>query len=87
MSGGYKVISFHNTNLESSNTDGVTISGIYDSIENSYNKVLLFSDIVIDGVEKNNVFENVTVGDNVFTVTIYGNTVTITNTDNVKIGA
>lgn len=82
--GGYKIIDFKNNNISTSNADGVVISGIYDDIENTYRKSLLFSGIVLEGVEKADVFGSVTSGDNTFTVSLYGTTITIDNTDTVK---
>lgn len=85
--GGYKVIDFDNTDLVTTNTDGVTIPGIYESIENSYRKPLVLGNLVIDGVEKNDVFSSSTHADNEYTFTAYGHTITISNLDIVKITA
>lgn len=83
--GGYKVINLKNVNLSATTEGGVTISGIYSSIEGSYRKPLLFSGLVIEGAEKNDTFSEAIAGDNVFTVSVYGKTITISNTDNVTI--
>lgn len=85
IKGGYHIVDFKGINLSTTNTDGVTINGIYDSIENSYNKPLLFTGLTIENVEKNDVYESVTIGENTYTVTLYTHTVTITNDDIVKI--
>lgn len=85
--GGYKIIDFKNNNLSTSATDGVVINGIYDDIENTYRKPLLFSGIVLEGIEKADVFASVTSSDNTFTVSLYGSTITIDNTDTVKVTA
>lgn len=85
VKGGYHMVDFENNNLTTTNENGITISGIYESIESSYFKSLLFTGIVIEGVEMNDSFSTVTSVDNSYTVTLYGHTVTITNTDNVKI--
>lgn len=85
ISGGYKLVDFKGNNLTTTNTDGITIDGIYDSIENSYGKMLVASGIVLEGVEKNNVGITAISGDNSYTISMYGSTVTITSTDNVKI--
>lgn len=85
IKGGYHMVDFGNNNLTTTNENGITISGIYESIESSYFKSLLFTGIVIEGVEMNDSFSTVTSGDNSYTVNIYGKTITITNTDNVKI--
>ena len=51
MIGGYKIIDLMNKNLISDG-EAITIKGLYESIEHSYRKPLLLSNIVIDGVEK-----------------------------------
>lgn len=85
MTGGYKIIDFHNVNLVTGAESPVTVSGIYASIENNYRKALMFSGIEIDGVEQPNCYASVTHGENAYTVTLYGKTVTISNTDTVSI--
>lgn len=83
--GGYHVVDFNNVNLSTTNEQGVTISGIYESIENNYRKPLLFTGIVIDNVEKNDTYSEITSTENSYTITIYNHTITITNENNVKI--
>lgn len=85
MTGGYHIVNFKGVNLETSNETGVTITGVYNSIENSYFKSLLFTGVVIDGVEKNSVYATPIITDGNYTISVYGKTITITNTDNVKI--
>lgn len=85
MSGGYKIIDFHNVNLVTGTENPVSVSGIYSAIENNYRKALMFSGIVIDGVEKANCYASATSGDNSYTVSLYDKTVTISNTDTVSI--
>lgn len=85
VKGGYHIVDFKGVNLSTTNVDGVTISGIYDSIENSYSKPLLFTGITIEGVEKNDAYETVTSGENSYTVTLYTHTITISNDNIVKI--
>ena len=48
IKGGYKIINFKVIPLNKESK--VTIEGIYDSIENSYRKPLLFSGVNIGGV-------------------------------------
>lgn len=55
IKGGYKLIDLKDSKLTVGD-DGVTVKGIYNSIENSYNKPLILTGINIDGVEKNDVF-------------------------------
>lgn len=85
VKGGYHMVDFGNNNLTTTNENGIIISGIYESIESSYFKSLLFTGIVIEGAEMNDSYAIVTSGDNSYTVTLYGHTITITSTDNVKI--
>lgn len=85
MVGGYHIVDFKGINLETTNKTGVAITGIYNSIKNSYFKSLLFTGIVINGVEKNSTYATPTITDSNYTISVYGKTITITNTDNVKI--
>ena len=55
IKGGYKLIDLKDSKFTVGG-DGVTIKGIYNSIENSYNKPLILTGINIGGVEKNDVF-------------------------------
>lgn len=48
IKGGYKIINFKGIPLNKDSK--VTIEGIYESIENSYRKPLLFSGVNIEGV-------------------------------------
>ena len=51
--GGYKLIDLQKNDFEDG---GVDIIGIHHAIESSYAKALLLTGIVIDGVEKNDVY-------------------------------
>lgn len=55
IKGGYKLIDLKENKLTVGGGD-VTVKGIYNSIENSYNKPLILTGINIDGVERNDVF-------------------------------
>jgi len=55
IKGGYKLIDLKDSKFTVGG-DGITIKGIYNSIENSYNKPLILTGINIGGVEKNDVF-------------------------------
>lgn len=83
--GGYKVINLHNNNLDTTNENGITISGLYETIENSYRKMLVLHNIVIDGVEKADIAIEAISNENSYTIKAYNHTITITNSDNVKI--
>lgn len=83
IKGGYKIINLRDTAIDTEN--GTTIAGTYEGIENNYRKPLLLSGIVIEGVEKPDVFIEVTSAENSFTFTAYGKTYTVTNDDLVKI--
>ena len=83
MNGGYKIINLHNTNF--SIGEAQTIKGLYESIENSYNKVLMLAGINIAGVEYNNTFVNFTHENNEYKANVYANTITITQEDTITI--
>lgn len=83
IKGGYKIVNLSDTVIDT--TNGTTINGIYESIENNYRKPLILSGVVIDGVEKADTSITVTSGDNSFTFTAYGKTYTVTNADLVTI--
>lgn len=82
--GGYKLVNFNNVDLVTSNADGVTIPGLYSAIENNHRKPLLLHGLVIDGIEKADVYSPATTGDNEFTFTAYGTTITVSSLDVVK---
>lgn len=54
IKGGYKLIDLKDSKLTVGK--GVTVKGIYNSIENSYNKPLILTGINIGGIERNDVF-------------------------------
>ena len=54
IKGGYKLIDLKESKLTVGG-GGVTVKGIYNSIENSYNKPLILTGINIGGVERNDV--------------------------------
>ena len=55
IKGGYKLIDLKDSKLTVGG-GGVTVKGIYNSIENSYNKPLILTGINIGGAERNDVF-------------------------------
>lgn len=55
IKGGYKLIDLKN-NKFTVGGNGITIAGIYNSIEASYNKPLILTGINIGGVERNDIF-------------------------------
>jgi hypothetical protein len=54
IKGGYKLIDLKDNKLTVGK--GVTVKGIYNSIENSYNKPLILTGVNIGGVERNDIF-------------------------------
>ena len=84
IKGGYKIIDFKDNPLT---TGGVatTVTGIYDSIKESYRKPLLLSGLTIDGIKRNDVYAPATVSGSNFVFTAYGKTITITDTDAVTV--
>lgn len=83
MNGGYKIIDFKDQNITTEN--GITVIGIYESIEGSHRKALMVSGLVIDGVEKNDCFVDCTAAENSFAFTAYGHTITVHNDDTVTL--
>lgn len=83
LKGGYKIIDLKGVTIASEG--GTTVTGIYNDIENNYRKPLLLSGIVIEGVEKADVFITVTTSESNFTFTAYNKTYTVTNADLVTI--
>lgn len=84
LKGGYKLIDLKENNF----TVGVplTIKGIYDSIERSYNKSLILTGIVVSSVERNDVSVNfVDVSGNYESDISSTEKITVTNTDAVTI--
>lgn len=63
--GGYKIISLKSSTL-------------YEDIESNYYKPLLLTDIVIDGVDKHDLFVNVEVWDGNYIIDAYDRTIAIT---------
>lgn len=76
LKGGYKIIDLKNLSLSD---ESVTIPGIYESIEGNYRKPLLLSGINLGRVEKADAFITAIAGDNAYTISVYGGTITITN--------
>lgn len=81
--GGYKLISLNGVDVTSMG-EGVTIKGIHEAIESSYGKALMLCEIVIDGVEKNDVYvETIVVDSGSFKFTALGYDFTISDEDEV----
>ena len=57
IKGGYKLIDLKGNKLTVGGS-GVTVKGIYNSIENSYNKPLILTGINIGGIDRNDIFIN-----------------------------
>lgn len=81
--GGYKIINFHNTAITTGTP--VTISGVYEALENNYRKAIMLSGIVIDNVEYADAYITPVVSDTSFTFSVYGKTFTVTNEDSITV--
>lgn len=79
VKGGYKIIDFKDINIVTGT--GATVTGIYESIEESHRKAILISGITIDGIEKPDCFVDCEIADSNYTFTAYGKTFTVTNAD------
>lgn len=85
IKGGYKLIDLKESKLTVGG-GGVTVKGIYNSIENSYNKPLILTGINIGGVERNDVFVVFSVDSGNYVANISATEkITITNADLVTI--
>lgn len=82
LTGGYQIIDLDNVN----HTTGVGIlhEGIYDKIEGT-RKAILLSGLVVDDIEYRDIFVEVRVNESNFVMTVYGKTITITDTDVVTV--
>lgn len=83
LKGGYKIIDFKDINLVTG--IGIRITGVYDAIKSNYRKAILISGISIDGDKMADSFVELSVNGTSYTGTLYGKTLTITNTDTVTI--
>ena len=87
IKGGYKLIDLKD-NKFTIGGDGITVKGIYNSIENSYNKPLILTGINVGGVEKNDVFVDFADDSGSYVANISATEkITITNVDLVTITA
>ena len=85
IKGGYKLIDLKDIKLTVGG-NGVTVKGIYNSIESSYNKPLILTGINIGGIERNDVFINFAVNSGNYVANISATEkITITNADLVKV--
>ena len=85
IKGGYKLIDLKD-NKFTVGGNGVTVKGIYNSIESSYNKPLILTGINIGGIERNDIFINFSVNSGNYVADISPTEkITITNADLVKI--
>lgn len=81
--GGYKIIDLGGVNITTAG-DAVTIAGIYDAIE-STDKAILVSGLTIDNVDYSDVYGVPISGDNQYTISVYGKSLTVTSADAVSI--
>lgn len=82
LKGGYQIIDLQNKELQL--TVGMTYEGIYDKIEGT-RKAILISGFNLDGKEYHDTFVELDVSGSSYTGTIYGKTITISDTDVVTI--
>lgn len=85
IKGGYKLIDLKESKFTVGG-EGVTVKGIYNSIENSYNKPLILTGINIGGIERNDIFIDFAVNSGNYVANISATEkITITNADLVTI--
>lgn len=82
IKGGYKIIDLKGVDV-TQNT--MMIEGIYESIESNYGKPLLISGIVINEVEKDDVFVQATLNGTAYEFDVYGYTIQVQDTDAVGV--
>ena len=87
IKGGYKLIDLKDAKFTVGG-EGITVNGIYNSIEASYNKPLVLTGINIGGVERNGIFVDFADDSGNYVANISTKeTITITNADLVTITA
>lgn len=85
IKGGYKLIDLKESKLNIGG-NGVTVKGVYNSIENSYNKPLILTGINIGGIDRNDIFIDFSKDSGSYVANISAKEkITITNADLVKI--
>ena len=85
IKGGYKLIDLKDSKLTVGG-EGVTVKGIYNSIENSYNKPLILTGINIGGIDRNDIFIDFSYNSGSYVANISATEkITITNADLVKV--
>lgn len=80
--GGYKIINLNNNDLSQAS---FTLDGVYEEIEGNYQKALLLSGIIIDGVEKADVFVTAEIVNSKYVIKAYDKTLTIDSDDLIAI--
>lgn len=80
--GGYKVIDLQDKSITS---QGVTVEGVYDAIENSNRYALQLCNVVVDGVEKNDAFVTVKVDASNYLIDAYGVKIQVTSEDVISL--
>lgn len=86
IKGGYKIIDLKKT-LFVAGGSAVTIDGIYDAIEASYEKPLMLAGLNVSGVEYGAAYVVPTISSGAYTFTVYGYTITVQDTDAVSVTA
>lgn len=81
LKGGYKIIDFKDIPIVTGT--GVTVVGVYESIESSHRKAIMLSGINLDGVEKPDCYVDCSVQDGNYKFSAYGKNWTITKDDEV----
>lgn len=79
--GGYKIVSLNGNDLTS--VDAFTIEGLYASLENSYKKPILVTEIVIDGEKEQDAYAVVKKNESGYSIEVYGYALTVTDEDSV----
>ena len=84
--GGYKIIDLKKTPFVAGGP-AMTIDGIYDAIEASYEKPLMLAGLKVGGVEYGAAYVVPTLAGSAYTFTVHGYTITVQNTDAVSVTA
>lgn len=82
--GGYVMIDFKDIDIT---TAPKKIDGVYNKIENSYRKAIMLTNLVINGVEKNDAFAEPILESSNYQFKLYKGTIEVTSENQVKFTA
>lgn len=81
--GGYQIIDLHDINIPLN--EAVIVQGVYEKIEGSYRKPLLFSGLTIGEIEHNDMFLSPTISETDYVFSLLKYSITIKSDDTITI--